>query len=248
MSAKRRSTLMITIAICDSNSDCRYQLQEACSYVYRELHLPASIQTYTSGEELLDALTPSVDILLIDVNLTGMNGLDVARQIREKNTSLILIFVTDRIEAAAESYAVHAQDFICKPASQERITRALTQAIQNLEHNRSEHITFQSPGQWVRLPMQSILYIESARNKAIIHTVLSRYELYITMREVEEKLDPNRFCRCHSSYVINLEDVVQVNGLTVMLIDGTYINISKHRRKSFMEKLQRLDDLNLSNL
>lgn len=231
---------MITIAICDSDEASRSQLEESCLRLREEIHLPLITQSYATGEDLLSHMSPQVDIILLEEQLSGMSGMETARRIRSNNTAVLLIFVTARLSCAVESYRVQAMDFIPKPASYRDLAQSLTAAIQKLEKDRGEHITLRTTTQWVRLPMHSILYVESARNKAVIHTVVSRYELYASMKEVEERLDPRRFFRCHSGYIINLSNVVRVNGLTAMLIDGSVVNISKYRKKEFLERFSEL--------
>ncbi len=230
---------MINIAICDSDESSRGQLLEACRRLERELHLPVSVQSYPDGEELLAHMSPTVDIVLLDAQLAGISGMETARRIRANNTSVMLVFVTADLSSAPESYQVQAANFLPKPVDGERVFQALTEAIQTLERTREDHVTLRTPTQWVRLPMHSILYVESARNKAIIHTVLTQYELYISMKEIEARLDPERFFRCHSGYIINLSNIVRVDGLTAMTIDGSLGDVSKHRKKEFLERFAR---------
>ena len=233
---------MITIAICDSDSKSREQLQQYCQRIEAELHLPIKCNVYGTGEELLTYISPDVDIVMLDAQLTDMSGMDVARQIRTNNASVQMIFVTAQVSAAVESYRVQAADFILKPAEYESILHAFSALIHKLEHNREEHVMFRSATQWVRLPINSILYVESARNKAVIHTVISTYELYITMKEVETQLNSSRFFRCHSGYIVNLNNVVSINGLNAVMVDGAVISISKYRRKEFMERIAPVTD------
>ena len=233
---------MITIAICDSDMNSRDQLQQYCQRIEAELHLPINCKIYATGEELLACMSPDIDIVLLEAQLSDMNGIEVARRIRANNASVLLIFVTAQVSAAVESYRVQAADFVLKPASYEAILRAFSAVVHKLEHNREEHVMFRTATQWVRLPINSILYIESARNKAVIHTVISTYEMYITMKEVENQLNSSRFFRCHSGYIINLSNVVSVNGLNAVMIDGAVISISKYRRKEFMERIAPVTD------
>ena len=233
---------MITIAICDSDSKSREQLQQYCQRIEAELHLPIKCNVYGTGEELLTYMSPDVDIVLLDAQLSDISGMEVARKIRTNNASVQLIFVTAQASAAVESYRVQAADFILKPASYEDILHGFSALVHKLEHNREEHVMFHSTTQWVRLPINSILYIESARNKAVIHTVISTYELYITMKEVETQLNSSRFFRCHSGYIVNLNNVVSINGLNAVMVDGAVISISKYRRKEFMERIAPVTD------
>ena len=193
-------------------------------------------------------MAPDVDIVMLDAQLSDMSGMDVARQIRTNNASVQLIFVTAQVSAAVESYRVQAANFILKPALYEDILHAFSAMVHKLEHNREEHVMFRSTTQWVRLPINSILYIESARNKAVIHTVISTYELYITMKEVEVQLNSSRFFRCHSGYIVNLNNVVSVNGLNAVMIDGAVISISKYRRKEFMDRIAPVTDETLMKI
>ena len=234
---ERRWTGMIQIAICDSDRQSRQQLQGYCQRIEAELHLPINCKVYETGEELLNHMAPDVDMVFMDAKLSDGDGIQVARQIRVNNASVLLIFVTDHLAAAVDSYRVQAADFIPKPASYEAILHSFSALVHRLEHNREEHVVFRTTTQWVRIPINSILYIESARNKAVIHTVISTYEMYITMKEVETQLNSSQFFRCHSGFIVNLNNVVSVNGLNAVMIDGAVISISKYRKKEFMEKL-----------
>lgn len=230
---------MISVAICDSQEKGRRELLRGCELAQERLHLPIACQVWNSGEELLEHLSPTVDIILMDTRLTGIDGLETARRIRENNTAVQIIFVTDRLNHAAEAFEVQAADFIPRPMDIQRFGWALTTVIQKLERERGDYVTFHAaPNRWVRIPMHSILYAESGRNKAILHTVKNTYELHTSMKDTEELLDGERFFRCHSGYIINLTNIVQVSGLEAMLIDGTVVRISKARRKEFMERLQ----------
>lgn len=231
---------MITIAICDSEESSRNQLREYCRRLERELHLPMTTQEYSTGGELLAHMSPGVDIILLEGELSDMSGMEAARRIRENNTSVMLIFVTALLSCAVESYQVQAANFLPKPVSWEQVFQALAGAIQCLEQCRGDHVTFRTPNQWVRIPVRSILYVESARNKAVIHTVISRYELYISMKEVEARLDPECFFRCHTGYIVNLTDVVRVDGSTAMMIDGSVVDVSRYRKKEFLDRLTHL--------
>lgn len=230
---------MISVAICDSQEKGRKELLRGCELAQERLHLPIACQVWETGEALLEGLSPTVDILLMDTRLDRMDGLEVARRIRETNTAVQIIFVTDHLADAAAAFEVQAADFIPRPMDLQRFGWALTTVIQRLEREKGDYVTFRAaPNRWVRIPMHSILYAESGRNKAILHTVKSSYELYASMKDVEELLDEARFFRCHSAYIINLTNIVQVGGLEAMLIDGSVVRISKARRKEFMERLR----------
>ena len=239
---------MISVAICDSDAKGRNELLHSCELLAQQwLHLPIVCQVWHSGEELLEGLSPTVDIILMETRLSGMDGLETARRIRENNTAVQIIFVTGQLDYAAQAFEVQAADFIPRPMDIQRFGWALTTVIQRLERERGDYVTFRAaPNRWVRIPMHSILYAESGRNKAILHTVRSTYELYASMKDVEETLDPARFFRCHSSYIINLTNIVQVSGLDAMSIDGTVVRVSKARRKEFMERLKAVSGKGLA--
>lgn len=238
---------MISVAICDSEEKGRAELLRSCELAQERLHLPIACQTWETGEALLEQMSPTVDIILMDTRLSGMDGLETARRIRESNLAVQIIFVTDHLSDALAAFEVQAADFIPRPMDIQRFGWSLTAVIQRLERERGDYVTFHTgPSRWVRIPMHSILFVESGRNKAILHTVKSTYELYASMKDVEETLDPERFFRCHASYIINLTNIVQVNGQEVMLIDGSVVSVSKARRKEFLERLRKVSGKVLS--
>lgn len=235
---------MITVAICDSEEKNRAELLWGCAKAQERLHLPICCQSFSTGQALLEGLTSTVDIILMNTRLEDMSGLEAARRLREYDPAVALIFVSEHLTDAVEAFEVRADDFIPRPMDIQRFGWSITTVLQRLERERGDYVTFHtSPGHWVRIPMHSILYVESGRNKAILHTVRETYELYASMKDVEEALDPKRFFRCHTSYIVNLSNIVQVNALDAMLIDGAVISVSKARRHDFMERIKQISGL-----
>lgn len=227
---------MITIAICDDEEIIRTQLKSFCLRFMREQNIPIRTDVYSSAEDLLSNWSEEIDIVLLDIQMDKLNGMDAAHKIRDLSSSVTIIFITNMLSYAVEGYKVHASHFIPKPISYDQFQEVLSQSIHALEKQRHNYLFLHTTTEWTRIPMNQILYVESARNKVIIHTACEQHEIYTTMQEIEQQLDSGYFFRSHSGYLLNLLAISKINGLTATMSNGDTVWISKYRKKEFIER------------
>lgn len=228
---------MITIAICDDEDIVRIQLQSFCQQFMKEQNIFIHTVLYHTAEELLTDWSEAIDIVLLDIQMEKLNGMDAARRIRELNSTVIIMFITNMLSYAIEGYQVHASHFIPKPISYEQFHGALNQSLQILEKQHHSHLLLHTTTEWIRIPMNQILYVESARNRVRIHTMSAHHETYATMQDMERQLNAECFFRSHSGYLLNLLAVRRINGLTAIMSNGDSVLISKYRKKELIERL-----------
>ena len=146
------------IAVCDDESIFQEQLKTELEQYYRSLDV--LVECYSSGEELLmDYAKKHHDIVFLDIEMEGMNGLQVARQLHEKNRNLPIVLVTTHTELAMEGYEVQAFRFLSKPVKLDKLIAAL-QAMESLLLE-DEKISIVNDGVNMFLPCKSICYIKS---------------------------------------------------------------------------------------
>lgn len=223
---------MIAVAICE---DERYILEELYRKVKKYINmkrLTASIKTFVSGGELL-AEKDSFDIILLDLILPGIHGLEVAKQI--SNGSCI-IFITSYRDYAVEAFDVNAVHYLVKPVAEERLFLALDRAFKQIDQVDKRTLTLVKGGKTQLIFIRDILYCEVFDHRVQIHTVQKTYDYSGALDMLEAKLD-ERFFRCHRSFVVNMSCVAGQEKGTAILTNGERILISRRKQTEFMRKL-----------
>ena len=223
---------MIIVAICE---DERYILEELRRKVEKYINrksLDASIKTFMSGEELLKA-KKKFDIILLDLMLPGIDGLEVARQISCRSR---IIFVTSCREYAVEAFDANAVHYLVKPVTEERLFSALDRAVNQTEQMDNQALTLIKSGKTQVIFIRDILYCEVFNHQVRIHTVHGTYDYFGTLDMLETKLD-ERFFRCHRSFVVNMSCVAGQEKGVAILTNGERIFISRRKQTDFIQRL-----------
>lgn len=223
---------MIIVAICE---DERYILEELRRKVEKYINrksLDASIKTFMSGEELLKA-KKKFDIILLDLMLPGIDGLEVARQISCRSR---IIFVTSYREYAVEAFDANAVHYLVKPVTEERLFSALDRAVNQTEQVDNQSLTLIKSGKTQVIFIRDILYCEVFNHQVRIHTVHGTYDYFGTLDMLETKLD-ERFFRCHRSFVVNMSCVAGQEKGVAILTNGEKIFISRRKQTDFIQRL-----------
>ena len=223
---------MIIVAICEDEGYILEELRKKVEKYINRKSLDASIKTFTSGEELLKA-KKKLDIILLDLMLPGIDGLEVARQISGRSR---IIFVTSYREYAVEAFDANAVHYLVKPVTEERLFSALDRAVNQTEQMDNQALTLIKSGKTQVILIRDILYCEVFNHQVRIHTVHGTYDYFGTLDMLETKLD-ERFFRCHRSFVVNMNCVAGQEKGVAILINGERIFISRRKQADFMQKL-----------
>ncbi len=179
---------------------------------------------FESAHEAIAALqTDAVDLLLLDINMEGMSGIEMAEGLEEKP---IIVFTTASREYGPEAFSLNAADYLVKPISQQRFlqamdgVRAAHQAAKAPQVQDEEAIFVRDLKSLVKLKVQDILYVEALGDYLKLHTAQRFYTQLGTMKQMEEKLKPFGFKRVHRSYLIAIR---YINGMEAgQVLVGNY--------------------------
>ena len=223
------------IAICDDEKRICSILAEKVGKIFPG----AEILTYASGEELLGAdILP--DILLLDIKMPGMSGMDVARTLRDKDWRKILIFITGEEDQVFNSFDLQAFHFLVKPVADEKIKEVLDNAQKELERygdisgKQDKYIEIQSGTAHIRINLSQLLYAEVYDRKTILHMKKENIEYYGQL-SVLENLVGKDFYRIHRSYLVNMKYVERYDRTSVTLTGGNNIPISRREYEGFLK-------------
>lgn len=165
-----------------------------------------------------------------------MDGMTAAKKIREMDSKVILIFVTNMIQYAVQGYQVDALDYIVKPVEYFSFTQKLNRAIERIGTNSKHYISATTEDGIRKVNIDDILYIESSGHYLNFITMTEIYETRGTMKYMEELLELHDFCRIHKGYLVNMKHVEGVKE-SDCIICGRKLPVSRNNRKNFMERL-----------
>ncbi|MGL4914323.1 MAG: LytR/AlgR family response regulator transcription factor [Romboutsia sp.] len=221
---------MINIGICDDELHYRSNIKDILKEILQPYHIEYNIYEFSSGEDLLDNYPKNLDILIMDIQMKIINGMDTARKIREFDNNLEIIFMTSFAEFMQEGYEVKAYRYILKPISERKISKNVLPCINEIMKNRNNYLTINVKNYVDRIKIDSITYVETARPNILIYTNDNIYTTKMSISKIEKILSEYGFFRCHNSYIVNLKLVKSMNGNTVV-VNGKDIPISKYRVK-----------------
>ena len=234
-------TPTVRVAIAEDSPACARQLQD-CLHRYEELHGACfAVSVYQSGAELLEHYRGDWDLVFLDIDMPGMNGMDTARELRSMDQAVMLIFVTNLAQYAIQGYSVGAFDYILKPLHYYEMDMKLQLALRQFGGRQEKSILIKLDGDLHRIPVAQIDYIEINSHRIYYYTRQGRFESSSgqTLRQLESMLAPYGFVRCNKGTLINIRHVKCLNGDTLTLTEATLV-VSRSHRKAVMEMLLQL--------
>lgn len=210
---------MIKIAICDDEKALRTQLREIAE---RELQLQGvdyNISEFESGESFLRA-NDSFDILFLDIEMPGINGIDTAKSLRQMDTNTIIIFVTSYKDFVFQGYEVRALNYILKPYKEEKIKEVLFVALTESAKLSEQYYLVEQRGGTTKLYFKDVICFSSDRRMVTATGTKNTVSFYGTLSDLEGKL-PSFFVRIHSRHLVNLHYVEHIKSNSVICSSET---------------------------
>ena len=221
---------MINIGICEDELHYRVNIKDMLGDILSTYSINYKIYEFSSGEELLSNYPKDLDILIMDIQMKIINGMDTARKIREFDQNLEIIFMTSFSEFMQEGYEVKAYRYILKRISERKISRNILPCINEIMKKKNNYLTINVKNYVDRIKIDSIVYIETDRPNILIYTNDNKYTTKMSISKIDKILREHGFFRCHNSYIVNLKLVESMNSNTLK-IGEKYIPISKYRVK-----------------
>lgn len=241
--------LMPLIGICDDEKKIRELLAEKV----RDCCPEAELCFYGDGAAVL-AAREKPDILFLDIQMPGVDGMAAARELRKQKKAIILIFITAIEERVFDAFDVGAFHYLVKPFSQEKFSSVLKAALCQVQEKQEEgekgEALAKSPSEWepsilvktkgecIRVPLEKLLYAEVYNRKVILHKADGVLEYYGRISDLEAQVGSG-FVRTHRSYLVHLKYVERYNAQTVCLEDGSLVPMAKKKYPEFVRAYLR---------
>lgn len=216
------------IAVCEDNeADLLVLRQELEKYFSSRLMGQGAIMYYcfSNGEDFLASSEGfKYDLVILDIYMDFMNGMDVARCIRKENRIVPIVFITNSDDYALEGYEVEASGYLMKPIDREKLFLMLDRVFSSAVKEGA--IRFYCKRQVVELEMEKIMFIESMGRTLLIHCCCG--ELYKTnekLDDMEKRMSNPYFLRCHKSYLVNMWYINKIGNGCFLLTNGVRVPI-----------------------
>lgn len=221
---------MITIGICDDD-------HQFTDYLYSILHdimLPISdwkARIFHSGAEVLAAISNEdfdCNLLFTDIFMENGNGLEIAKYIYEHGVDTDVIFITSSKDHVYECFRYHTFAYLLKPLTTSDIGKEVRRYMEEISMNvKCLNLTIR--GANYKIPINSILYIESNRRKITIHTKRRNYDYYEKLDVLEQLLSKDGFIRCHQSYLVQKDMITSYNSNNTISLNGISFEVPVSR-------------------
>ena len=227
---------MIKIAICDDEANIRAYL----SSLIQAQDCPCEIVEYASAGDCL-ADTQEIDLLFLDIELTtdrsGLDGMALARKIRECTAQPVIIFVTGYERYVFDAFDVGAFQYLLKPVDEEKFAKVFSRAVAQIgtvKEKPGRVLTLQSANASKTVLLDSIYYIESSNHKVELHLKDGEFVCYAKIGDLELELQ-DQFFRIHKGYLVNLSYVAGYSKTEVTLANGERLLLSKYKYQDFVK-------------
>ena len=216
----------MNIALCDDE----IKIQEEIAAFINRAYPQSRIASFSDGETFLASIKACPeklpDLLLLDIDMPGISGMEVAAALAEEKARTLIVFVTAHDELVYDSFKYHPFAFVRKKYMEEELLNVLQDCQKEID-SRNKSFVFQNGSQTVNLAQSEILYFEGQANYLAIHTSSGDYRMRSTMTAVEKDLENCGFLRIHKGFLVNLEHVRILKTEGLELDNGELLPIGK---------------------
>ena len=238
---------MLQVAICDDEITQLNHIHRFTQECYQANQIFASVRTFSDSTSLLYEIEDSIhfDLLILDIEMPGLTGMELASRVKRSLPDVLIIFVTSHMEYALDAYELSIFRYVPKGGSAQRLQHALLDAAALIELQIRDSYIIQHAAKLDRIPLKNLLYITHEGKNAFLITNITdpennsfkKYKVRKTLQQVYEELNPNDFLFIDRGCIVNLSQIMSLQGSFCILKDGTRLQISQSRIQELKDKL-----------
>lgn len=228
---------MKRIAIVEDNKNEYNNINELLNRYSREKNEAFDIDYFPDAVNFISDYPCNYDLIFLDIMMPDLDGISAAKKLRKMDENVVIVFVTNMPQYALEGYDVNAFYYLIKPLSYASFAVKLDNILAYIAKQADNDFLFLEPSfEKRKVYMKDIRYIEVFAHDVVFHLFLDEIHVRGTLAGFEKMLDPVRFCRINSCYIVNLSYVTAVRNMSVY-IDDTELRMSYTRKKILMKAL-----------
>ena len=227
---------MLRCAIVEDSPRELEHLKECLARYSAERDIPLETTAFGDAASFLEHYRADYDIVFMDIELPGINGIETSHQLRAADPVVALVFITNMEQYAINGYEVDALDFVIKPINYYRFSSMMLRALRNLPVRDEKEVILQAAGTIRRMRISQIYYVEIQDHLLLYHTDMGRIEAWGKLSDVEAELDTYNFARCSSSHLVNMQHITSVSK-TEVIVGSTKLPISQRKHKAFCDRV-----------
>ena len=231
--------ILMKIAIIDNSEKDIGLFTSLAGQLTSRLHYELDILTYKSGEDFLKVYTPvTFDIVFMEMDMDGMNGIEVAKELRKIDFYTLIVFLTGTEDAALLAAPLHIFDYIIKPCTYDRLRFVLEESKKILPEHKNDLI-FVCGKRTVKLKFSDIIYIESNNNNTIftMNNGMLKYRIFFS--KISELLTCHHFLICTRGVALNMDYITNYDQETFQMADGRKFPIRRRDRTQIIDTFKQ---------
>lgn len=223
------------IAVVDDSKEDAQRIVSYLEQYQQEQNLTFEIKIFYASFDFLEEYQGEYDVIFLDIEMPGSNGLEVAREIRGRDQAVGIIFITSLAQYAIDGYEVQAIDFMVKPVGYYNFSMKLQKAFRFIESHREQDILISNKEGILRITVSDILYIEKDKDYLVFHTKQGCTQMRGSLKDIKLKLTSLPFSECNSGCLIHLNCIKRIGKDSVVLTPGQELPISRRLKKQFAQ-------------
>lgn len=227
---------MYRIAIVEDDREFIKELQTYLKQYEQEEGQEFELSVFYDGTEILENYTPRFDLILLDIEMPKMNGMDAAEKIREVDENVVLMFITNMAQYAIRGYSVGALDFVMKPINYYTFSMKMKRALKRVQKKELPSILLTLPDGVKKLEVRQIYYLEVQNRMLHYYTEEGEFVVRGSLQSAENTLPSAVFAKCNHWYLVNLMHVTAVRKNTA-IVGPHELEISRRNRAGFLKAL-----------
>jgi DNA-binding LytR/AlgR family response regulator len=231
---------MMHISLCDDETSQTEILEKYITEWSEQRGIPVSFSCFESSEAFLFDLEDhgNCDLLVLDIEMKGISGIELARKLRSDNINIPILFVTGYDSYMSQGFDVAALHYLIKPVNKDKLFEVLDRADRGIAES-PRCIFSAEDGSEISVPVSDIWYIEATGHSCVLYKKDTRVPLRISISTASGTLKTvaaDKLVSCHRSYIVNLDHVSQVTRSDVVLDDGRCVPLSRLKAPEFQKK------------
>lgn len=227
--------ISMTAAICDDEKAFRNEISGLVRKYMKSRNMEIYTDSYANGKELLKS-EKEYDIIFLDYQMEGINGIETAEKLREANSDSVIIFISAYPAAALDAYEVKTFRFLVKPVDELKLFRALDDYIKSIDYDNILLLNTHEGN--FKLKMSEIIYLEGDGKYTTVRTKNKSFRIRINLKQLELKLPESKFIRCSKGYVVSFAHISNHDNSEIVFDNGEKALIGPRYAAGFKTEFQ----------